>query len=155
MMVRASSAPGFERLLSPRCQLEETLPLAADLSGTAVHRRFVFEVNVSQATGLTAKFFATFVSVSGSAVLVYSIYRLHLNPVRLDWMLVLAFTMLLCWRAEVLIPGVHSKITLSDVFICIAILLLGPWAAAALASIDGLARSARGSGKNLGASAMI
>ncbi len=108
-----------------------------------------------QAASVKAKLFVTTVSVTGSFALVYSIYRLHLEPVRLDWMLVLAFTMLLCWRAEVWIPGVRSKLTLTDVFVCIAILMLGPWAAAVLASIDGLARSARGSSKTLGATALI
>ena len=70
-------------------------------------------------------------------------------------MLVLAVTMLLCWRAEVWIPGVRSKITLTDVFVCIAILMLGPWAAAALASIDGLARSARGNARSVAATALV
>jgi diguanylate cyclase (GGDEF)-like protein/putative nucleotidyltransferase with HDIG domain len=102
---------------------------------------------VKKAINLNARLFNTVVSVSGAVALVYSIYRLHLDPVRLDWMLVLALTMLLCWRAEVWIPGVSSKITLTDVFVCIAILMLGPWAATVLASIDGLARSARGSHK--------
>ena len=110
---------------------------------------------MKRAANLKAKLFAATVSVTGSCALLYSIYRLHLEPARLDWMLVLAFTMLLCWRAEVWIPGVRSKITLTDVFVCIAILMLGPWAAAVLASIDGLARSARGSSKTLGATALI
>ena len=118
-------------------------------------RGFVFEVNVRQPVNLKAKLFAISVSVTGCLVLVYSIYRLNLTPVRLDWMLVLAFTMLLCWRAEVWIPGVRSKITLTDVFVCIAILMLGPWAAAALASIDGLARSTRGTDKTRGATALV
>ncbi len=99
--------------------------------------------------------FTVIVSVAGSFTLVYSIYRLSQEPLRLDWMLVLASTMLLSWRAEICIPGVRSKITLSDTFICIAILMLGPWAAAVLASIDGLARSPRGSKKNLGSTAFI
>ena len=60
-----------------------------------------------------------------------------------------------CWRAEVWIPGIRSKITLTDTFVCIAMLMLGPWAAAVLASIDGLARSARGSKTNPGAAALI
>jgi diguanylate cyclase (GGDEF)-like protein/putative nucleotidyltransferase with HDIG domain len=152
--VRASGEPGFERLVSPRALLKRLAPNSR-FKRPGESAGDVFEVNVSQATSLKAKLFATIVSVIGSVVLVYSIYRLYLNPVRLDWMLVLAFTMLLCWRAEVLIPGVQSKITLSDVFVCIAILLLGPWAAGALASIDGLARSARGSTKNPGATALI
>lgn len=108
-----------------------------------------------QAANLKIKLFTVIVSVAGTFALVYSIYRLRLEPMRLDWMLVLAFTMLLSWRAEVWIPGVRSKITLSDTFVCIAILMLGPWAAAVLASIDGLARSPRGNKKNLGSTALI
>jgi diguanylate cyclase (GGDEF)-like protein/putative nucleotidyltransferase with HDIG domain len=113
------------------------------------------EVNVKQAVQLKAKLFAAIVSLVGCGALVYSMFRLHLNPVRLDWMLVLAVTMLLCWRAEVWIPGVRSKITLTDVFVCIAILMLGPWAAAALASIEGLARSARGNTRSVAATALV
>src|SRR6185503_14168886 len=113
------------------------------------------EVNVKQAVQLKAKLFAAIVSLVGCGALVYSMFRLHLNPVRLDWMLVLAVTMLLCWRAEVWIPGVRSKITLTDVFVCIAILMLGPRAAAALASIEGLARSARGNTRSVAATALV
>jgi diguanylate cyclase (GGDEF)-like protein/putative nucleotidyltransferase with HDIG domain len=112
-------------------------------------------VNVRQAINLKANLFTLVISSAGISALVYSICRLYQEPARLDWMLVLAFTLLLSWRAEIWIPGVRSKITLSDTFVCIAILMLGPWAAAVLASIDGLARSRRGSKKNLGATALI
>jgi diguanylate cyclase (GGDEF)-like protein/putative nucleotidyltransferase with HDIG domain len=110
---------------------------------------------LQEAGTFKTRLFMAIVSVAGSATLVYSVYRLSEGPLRLDWMLVLALTMLLSWRAEIWIPGVRSKITLSDTFICIAILMLGPWAAAVLASIDGLARSTRGSKKNLGSTAII
>jgi diguanylate cyclase (GGDEF)-like protein/putative nucleotidyltransferase with HDIG domain len=110
---------------------------------------------VTQVANLKTRLFTAIVSVAGTLVLVYSIYRLRQEPMRLDWMLVLAFTMLLSWRAEVWIPGVRSKITLSDTFICIAILMLGPWAATVLASIDGLARSPRRGTKNLGSTVFI
>jgi diguanylate cyclase (GGDEF)-like protein/putative nucleotidyltransferase with HDIG domain len=104
---------------------------------------------------LKAKLFTLTVSAAGTLVLFYSLYRLYLEPARLDWVLVLALTMLLSWRAEVWIPGVRSKITLTDIFVCIAMLLLGPWVASVLASIDGLARSARGNRNNPGAAALI
>jgi diguanylate cyclase (GGDEF)-like protein/putative nucleotidyltransferase with HDIG domain len=110
---------------------------------------------VRQATNLKANLFTLVISSAGISALVYSIYRLYQEPARLDWMLVLASTLLLSWRAEIWIPGVRSKITLSDTFVCIAILMLGPWAAAVLASIDGLARSRRGSKAHLGATALI
>jgi len=112
-------------------------------------------VNVTQPANLKTKLFTATVSVAGTLALIYSLYHLRLEPVRLDWMLVLAFIMLLSWRAEVWIPGARSKITLSDTFICIAILMLGPWAATVLASIDGLARSPRGSKTNLASTAFI
>lgn len=104
---------------------------------------------------LKARLFTLSISAAGTCALGYSIYRLYLEPTRLDWFLVLSLTMLLSWRAEVWIPGVRSKITLTDTFVCIAILMLGPWVAAVLASIDGLARSARGSKKHPGAAALI
>jgi len=104
---------------------------------------------------LKTKWFWATVSVAGTFALVYSLSRLRLETVRLDWMLVLTFTMLLSWRAEVWIPGVRSKITLSDTFICIAILMLGPWAATVLASIDGLARSPRAGKTNIAWTAFI
>jgi len=78
---------------------------------------------VTQAANWKTRLFTAIISVAGTLVLVYSLYRLCLEPVRLDWMLVLASTMLLSWRAEVWIPGVRSKITLSDTFICIGILI--------------------------------
>src|SRR5437660_11343847 len=91
-----------------------------------------------------ARLFTLMISAAGTFALFYSLHRLYLEPTRLDWIMLLALTMLLSWRAEVWIPGVRSKITLTDTFVCTAMLLLGPWVAAVLASIDGLARSARG-----------
>src|SRR5204862_341496 len=86
---------------------------------------------------LKARLFTLTISIAGTCVLVYSLYRLYLEPSRLDWIMLLALTMLLSWRAEVWIPGVRSKITLTDTFVCTAMILLGPWVAAVLASIDG------------------
>src|SRR5262249_41291924 len=50
---------------------------------------------------------------------------------------------------QIWIPGVRSQINLTDAFIYIAALTLGPWPAVVLASIDGLAKSPRGSDKKL------
>jgi len=111
--------------------------------------------HVNATIGLRSKIFTLIVSTAGCGVLGYSIYRLGQEPLRLDWLLALAFMVLASWRAEIWIPGVRSKITLTDTFVCIAILMMGPWAAAALASIDGLARSSRGRTKNLAATALI
>jgi diguanylate cyclase (GGDEF)-like protein/putative nucleotidyltransferase with HDIG domain len=101
-------------------------------------------VPLQQGISLKTRIFTWLVSTAGTLALLYSIYRLYLEPVRLDWMMLLIFTVLLSWRAEVWIPGVRSKITLTDTFIYIGALLLGPWAATVLASIDGLAKSPRG-----------
>jgi diguanylate cyclase (GGDEF)-like protein/putative nucleotidyltransferase with HDIG domain len=101
-------------------------------------------VLLRQGINLKTRIFTWSVSTAGALALVYSIYRLYFEPLRLDWMLLLIFTVLLSWRAEVWIPGVRSKITLTDTFIYIGALMLGPWAATVLASIDGLAKSPRG-----------
>ena len=92
-----------------------------------------------------AKLFTSVVALAGAAALAYALYRLYLEPVRLDWMMLLVLCTLLTWRAEVCIPGVSGKITLTDTFIFITVLMLSPWAAVVLASIDGLARSPRNS----------
>ena len=76
------------------------------------------------AGNLKTKSFTLIVATVGSLAVMYSIYRLWWEPVRLDWILVLTLTMLLSLRAEVWIPGVRSKITLSDMFVCIAMLML-------------------------------
>lgn len=101
------------------------------------------------------KLFTAVVSINGAAVFAYSLFRLFREPVRLDWMIALAVAMLLCWRAEIWIPGIRSKITLTDIFVCTAIFMLGPWAATTLASVDGLARSLRGSRKRLVSTALV
>jgi len=88
-----------------------------------------------------AKLFTWAVSLAGVLALGYSVYRITLEPVRLDWMFSLLLILLLTWRVNVWIPGTRSKITLTDTFIYTGALLLGPWAAAVLASVDGLARS--------------
>ena len=152
-MVARMHRGGISTRAFPRCQTWSTAP--SPIHDSAVLTPICVEVNVKQAVKSKAKWFAVSVSLIGCVGLFYSIYRLHLNPVRLDWLLVLAVTMLLCWRAEVWIPGVRSKITLTDVFVCIAILMLGPWAAAALASIEGLARSARGNTRSVAATALV
>jgi len=106
---------------------------------------------VQQSDGIREKWFTRAVSAAGALTLAYSIYRLSFEPFRLDWMLLLIFVALATWRAEVWIPGVRSKITLTDTFVYIGALMLGPWAASVLASIDGLARSPRGAkAKRLG-----
>jgi len=80
---------------------------------------FLLELTLRKAAKLFGQVFTISVAVTGSLALLYSLYLLHLEPIRLDWMLALTSTMLLCWRAEVWIPGVRSKITLIDTLVCI------------------------------------
>ncbi|HEV8484081.1 MAG TPA: HD domain-containing phosphohydrolase [Blastocatellia bacterium] len=95
-------------------------------------------------TNQSYKVFTRIVSVAGLMAVGYSIYRLYLDPVRLDWMMCLVGMSLAAYRAEVSIPGVRGKVTLGDTFIFVGALLLGPWAAAILATVDTLAKSPRG-----------
>jgi hypothetical protein len=99
---------------------------------------------VSQVVSLKAKLFAWSVAIAGAAALAYAVYRLALEPVRLDWLLLLIVMVFVTWQGEVRLPGINSKVTLTDIFIFTGALLLGPWAATTLAAIDGLARSTRG-----------
>lgn len=110
---------------------------------------------VRKSNDLQIKLFTWSVSTAGAFALCYALYRLSLESVQLDWILILIFMVLVTWRAEVWIPGIGSKVTLTDTFIFIGVLLLGPWAATALASIDGLARSPRGSKNRRGATVGI
>lgn len=108
-----------------------------------------------QRISFQAKLFTWSVSTAGAAALGYSIYQLCKEPVRLDWLAALALAMTLTWWAEVRIPGIASKVTLTDAFIYLGALILSPWAAAVLASADGLARSPRSAKTNLIATAAI
>lgn len=58
-------------------------------------------------------------------------------------MMVMVSLVLMASGAEIRIPGVRAKITLTHTFLYIAILLLGAWPATVLGSIDGVARSHR------------
>lgn len=97
-----------------------------------------------QSVSFKAMLFTWLVSGAGAIAFAYSLYRVCLVPPRFDWMLLLTLVVLLAWRAEVWIPGVHSKITLTDTFIYTSALLMGPYAATVLASIDAVAKSLRG-----------
>jgi diguanylate cyclase (GGDEF)-like protein/putative nucleotidyltransferase with HDIG domain len=101
-------------------------------------------VTVSEDERLRAKLFAWSVTTAGAVALAYALYRLASEPVRFDWLLMLAAMALITWRGEVRLSGISSKVTLTDTLVFTGALLLGPWAATALAGIDGLARSTRG-----------
>src|SRR5262249_49872616 len=88
-------------------------------------------------------------SGAGLLALAYSLFRIYEAPVRLDWTLTFAVAILISWRMQIWIPGVRSQINLTDAFIYIAALTLGPWPAVVLASIAGLATPPRGPDKKL------
>jgi diguanylate cyclase (GGDEF)-like protein/putative nucleotidyltransferase with HDIG domain len=96
---------------------------------------------VPQSGNFKAKLFATIVSLCGLVALGLSLQKLLQQPCRIDWMLLLVVMVLLGSRAEIYIPVSRSKITLTDTFIYVGILILGPWAAILLGSLDGIARS--------------
>lgn len=100
-------------------------------------------VSVKRSVHLLSKSFLIILPAAGAATLAYSIYRLWLEPVRADWMLTLTFLVLLASRIDLRLPGVGSKMTITDTFIYVGVLILNPWAAALLGSIDGLATSLR------------
>src|ERR1051326_3139004 len=120
------------------CQRPGTSPSTIHLSLDLLLR-----LMVPQEVSLQAKVFAWSVATAGAAALGYAFYRLAIEPIRLDWILLLIVMALVTWRAEVRLPGIKSKITLTDTIIFITALLINPWAATTLAAIDGLARSLR------------
>lgn len=91
-----------------------------------------------------ASLFARMAAVVGMGAFVLALFRLALNPVHLDWLLLLIALELVTWQAEVRLPGRSSCVTLTDTFIFTGALLLGPWAATALAAISGMTRAPRG-----------
>jgi diguanylate cyclase (GGDEF)-like protein/putative nucleotidyltransferase with HDIG domain len=103
------------------------------------------EVTVLRRPQSRSAYLLKVVSVAGVIALIYSGFRLYVIPTRHDWMLLLILLLLLSSRIEVALPGVGSKLTLADTFIYVGILILNPWAAVVLGSIDGLATSFRNS----------
>ncbi|HKG22723.1 MAG TPA: HD-GYP domain-containing protein, partial [Blastocatellia bacterium] len=83
------------------------------------------------------------VSLAGVLALGYSIYHLYREPVRPDWMMLLILLVLLSSRIDVRLPGASGKMTLTDTFIYIGVLILNPWAATVIGSINGLATCMR------------
>lgn len=87
---------------------------------------------MKHAANLKAKLLTTMVSVAGSFALGYSVYRLHLESVRPDWLLVLAVTMLLCIAATAiaLSPGRNVVKTWAENYLWTSpVFFIGPVAA--------------------------
>jgi diguanylate cyclase (GGDEF)-like protein/putative nucleotidyltransferase with HDIG domain len=106
-------------------------------------------MKVQQKLSLQATLFTTAVSICGLGALIFSVCKLFADPVRADWMLLLVLIIVTGSWAEISLPGARSKISLTDGFIYIGILMLGPWAGTVLASLDGMVRS-RGFAKRMG-----
>jgi diguanylate cyclase (GGDEF)-like protein/putative nucleotidyltransferase with HDIG domain len=81
--------------------------------------------------------------MAGLCALAYSIFRINSAPVRLDWMFLLIFLVLVTWRTEIWVPAIRSRLTFTDTFIYIGAMMLGPWAASLLASIAEMVCAAR------------
>ena len=94
-----------------------------------------------QGSDLPTKIFLRVISLAGVLALGYSIYKLYRDPVRPDWMMLLILLVLLSSRIDLRLPGVGGKMTLTDTFIYISVLILNPWAATVIGSINGLATS--------------
>ncbi|HYP29171.1 MAG TPA: diguanylate cyclase [Blastocatellia bacterium] len=83
------------------------------------------------------------VSLAGVLALGYSIFHLYREPVRPDWMMLLILLVLVSSRVDVHLPGAGGKMTLTDTFIYIGVVILNPWAATVIGSINGLATCLR------------
>lgn len=88
---------------------------------------------------LTKPFMWSIVAL-GSAVLVFSIYRLQLSRLDLKFLL-LALMVVICSRVAVPIPRVSGRITVSDTLIFLTMLLYGGEAAVLLAAVEGVCSS--------------
>jgi diguanylate cyclase (GGDEF)-like protein/putative nucleotidyltransferase with HDIG domain len=105
---------------------------------------------VRQAESLLSRLFSWAITAAGALVLAYALFRLYRVPLSLDWSLTLALVVLINWRVQAWVPGVRSSTALTDAFIYLSAIMLGPWAAVALASIDGLIQSPRRLTRRLG-----
>ena len=77
------------------------------------------------------------VIASGLAVVGLCVVQLYLHPVPYQWFLLAALT-LLSGSATVQLPSSHASISISEVFVFIAILLYGPAAGTIVVALDGL-----------------
>jgi len=77
------------------------------------------------------------VVASGLAVVGLCVVQLCLHPVPYQWFLLAALT-LLSGSATVQLPSSHASISISEVFVFIAILLYGPPAGTIVVALDGL-----------------
>src|SRR3984893_19431087 len=77
------------------------------------------------------------VIATGLIVVLSCVYQLHRGPVPQQWFLLAALT-LVSGSATVRLPSSHASISISEVFVFIAILLYGPSAGTVIVALDGL-----------------
>ncbi|MEW6207739.1 MAG: diguanylate cyclase [Acidobacteriota bacterium] len=77
------------------------------------------------------------VSIIGLSVLAYSLYRVVASPLNAEWVLLTLVTILLISRIDIGIPKTSSKITITDTFLFISVLLYGSFPSVVLAGLDG------------------
>src|SRR5438105_2483020 len=74
---------------------------------------------------------------AGVAVVVGSIYELNVEPIGSQWFMLAALT-LISGSATVRLPSAFASISISEVFVFIAVLLYGPAAGTVIVALDGL-----------------
>jgi diguanylate cyclase (GGDEF)-like protein/putative nucleotidyltransferase with HDIG domain len=91
----------------------------------------------SSALSPVGRTYVSAVVASGLAVVGLCVVQLCLHPVPYQWFLLAALT-LLSGSATVQLPSSHASISISEVFVFIAILLYGPPAGTIVVALDGL-----------------
>ncbi len=86
---------------------------------------------------LPARSFIIGISVIGLTIFAYSLYQVATTPVNAEWVLLTLITVLLISRIDIGIPKTSSKITITDTFLFISVLLYGPFPSVVLAGLDG------------------
>lgn len=86
---------------------------------------------------LPVRFFIIGVSVVGLTVFAYSLYQVATAPLNAEWVLLTLVTVLLISRIDIGIPKTSSKITITDTFLFISVLLYGTFPSVVLAGLDG------------------
>jgi HD-GYP domain-containing protein (c-di-GMP phosphodiesterase class II) len=85
----------------------------------------------------TGKTYVTAVIFIGLGVVSFCVYDLFRQPVPVQWFLLAALT-LISGSVTVHLPSSHASISISEVFVFLAMLLYGPSAGTLVAAVDGL-----------------
>src|SRR5215471_3292114 len=89
---------------------------------------------------ITGKTYVTAVIVLGLGVVSFCVYDLFRQPVPVQWFFLAALT-LVSGSVTVQLPSSHASISISEVFVFLAMLLYGASAGALVATVDGLVLS--------------